>query len=367
MRIPNPLHWMLAMVLVSVLAACGGDAAADGGEVGGAGGGSAATGPTVRTASVPADPCEWLPAAEAAGVLGPLAGAPTRVRSGSTPTPDPRGNGCLYRLAAQPARGTGAVALSVHLNGSEIIENALGRMREMFAEEMSDGARGAEPVQVPAPTNGWDYEGTVPPMTYLARQGHIGVEVQPLSPEIPREKLAALALRVRDRMPDLPFATPVDPELAALMAAEGQTEPAPVPSGPDPCALLTRDEAEAVLGKLTAPPYRSNGDSPLADPAGKSCSYYTGQHRALVLNPEWSEGKTLFRLAGGAEGLVGSVLPGGVRVDTLRGPWEQVASSRTKGSLYFLKGDRMLEVRYQSSSTDMTGALRIARAAVGRL
>ncbi len=37
------------------------------------------------------------------------------------------------------------------------------------------------------------------------------------------------------------------------------------------------------------------------------------------------------------------------------------------GLLYFLKGDRMLELGYRTSSTDATGAVRLARAAVGRL
>ena len=360
MRISAALCSIFALPL---LAACGGDAAADGAAADGGGGAlpSAAARPAVQTATAPADPCEWIPASEVASVMGPLDGAPTRVRSQSRPTPDANGPLCLYRLAG----GAGGVVLDVSLNGAEVVENAMGSMRERLAREASDGAQGARP---PAPAaNGWDYEAMLPPNTYAARQGHVGIIVAAQSLGVPRDKLAVLAARVRDRIPDHPIANPVDPELAALMAAEGEVEPEPVPSGPDPCALLTREEAEAVLGRLTVPPYRSSGDSPLADPAGKSCSYYTGGHRALVVNPEWSQGRTLFAMAGGAEGLVSSVLPGGVRADTARGPWEQMAGSSTKGTLYFLKGDRMLEIRYQSSSTNLAGAMQLARKAVGRL
>ncbi len=53
--------------------------------------------------------------------------------------------------------------------------------------------------------------------------------------------------------------------------------------------------------------------------------------------------------------------------DTLEGPWEEAAANGTTGQLYFLKNDRMLEIGYLTSSTDRAGAVRLARAAVGKL
>ena len=50
--------------------------------------------------------------------------------------------------------------------------------------------------------------------------------------------------------------------------------------------------------------------------------------------------------------------------DTLEGPWEEAAANGMTGQLYFLKGDRMLEVGYVTSSTGRAGAVRLARSAV---
>jgi hypothetical protein len=37
------------------------------------------------------------------------------------------------------------------------------------------------------------------------------------------------------------------------------------------------------------------------------------------------------------------------------------------GRLYFLKGDRMIEMQYRTSAADAVGATRLARAAIKRL
>ena len=145
-------------------------------------------------------------------------------------------------------------------------------------------------------------------------------------------------------------------------------EPEPPPSGPDPCGLITRSEAEAVLGQLVVEPYRSNEGTPLADPYGKGCSYLTAGHRALVLRPHWEGGKMLFGMARNLGGTVASALPEAgpdhESADTLDGPWDEAAGNGTTGDLYFLKGDRMLEVGYLTSSTGPAGAVRLARIAV---
>jgi hypothetical protein len=46
---------------------------------------------------------------------------------------------------------------------------------------------------------------------------------------------------------------------------------------------------------------------------------------------------------------------------------ESTPDAASAGSLYFLKGDKMLEATYLTSSTDVTGVTRLAAAAIARL
>jgi hypothetical protein len=121
---------------------------------------------------------------------------------------------------------------------------------------------------------------------FIARQGTIGVHVGTQALDVRTDVLEKLAATVFDRLPDRPFNLPPDPDLAALAALDpGRPHPS-APSSPDPCALLTREEAEAVLGPLGVAPYRSAKDSALATAQGESCSYYAARHRALIIS-EW--------------------------------------------------------------------------------
>jgi hypothetical protein len=363
-----------AGIALSVLLAAGcGDAGKDEAEAESAPAASApATAAPVRTASAPADACGWIPAAEAAAIVGPLEGAPVVVRSLERPDPDPYGPVCLYALASQPRVGRGAVLLQVDLSGGIIEERVSGSMVEGFRQIIQAGTSAAgspAPAAAPPPP-GWDRVGKhwIGFNTFFGRIGHVAVSAMALTPEVPSEKTAALATRVRDALPDLPFLPPRDPQLEALARAAGRPLDAE-PSGPDPCALLSAEQAEQVLGKLVVPPYRSAGDSPLAVRNGEGCSYFTAGHRAFTIYPHWDTGKMIFGMAKGVGGVVGSVAPDdtAAAADTLEGPWEEAAANGTTGQLYFLKGDRMLEVNYVTSSTDRAGAVRLARSAVEKL
>jgi hypothetical protein len=317
--------------------------------------------PPFELAQAPDDPCGWLSPVEAEAILGSFSAPPVRVRPGQNPSPDAYGTGCLYTLAVQPQLGTGTVVLSVSLTGGEAADLVSAASASLFGGDTAGGDGGA------AARAGWDHE-TRLGTTYLARIGHIGVQVDRGSFEIADDKARQLAAEARDKMADRPFANPVDPFLDSLRKAEGSPVEPP-PQGPDPCALLTRAEAEAVLGPLAVPPYRSAGNSPLWDARGDSCSYFTGNgHRALTIMPVWSQGQMTFRMAAGMGGMAASAtgVDAGLAADTLEGPWDDVMQDM-QGMLRFLKGDRMLEVTWVSSSTDRAGALRLAAAAVGRL
>ena len=133
--------------------------------------------------------------------------------------------------------------------------------------------------------------------------------------------------------------------------------------------MLTVKEAEAVLGKLVVPPYRSDDGTPLAVENGNSSQ----------LSHRWTP------RAGPASDL--GVRRHGVRGDqdgrdrwrrsrprctwTRPTPWTTAPGRRRgpalTGELYFLNGDRFLEVNYLTSTTDMNGAVGLSRTALGRL
>src|SRR5439155_3447001 len=139
-----------------------------------------------------------------------------------------------------------------------------------------------------------------------------------------------------DRVPDRPFASPRSHSFGGR--------------DPDPCKLLTREEAETVLGKLLLPPYRSTDETPLADPSGKGCSYYSGKHRVFTIKPEWDMGRQLFGIAAATGQMFGAVA--GVPsegANSLKGAWDRAAAG-TDGTLYFLKGDKMLTVVYRTAN-----------------
>ena len=73
-------------------------------------------------------------------------------------------------------------------------------------------------------------------------------------------------------------------------------------------------------------------------------------------------------MAAGIGGVVANVtgVDAGVAADTLEGPWDDVMQDM-HGMLRFLKGDRMLEMTWVTSSADRAGALRLAANALGRL
>jgi hypothetical protein len=131
--------------------------------------------------------------------------------------------------------------------------------------------------------------------------------------------------------------------------------------------VLTREEAEAVLGKLVVAPFRTRERTPLADPSGRSCAYLTTGHRVLVLTPTWEYGRMDLNAARMVGGIVRQVadLPG-IEGDTLEGPWDEAAVD-LEGELLLLKGEHALGIRYRASSTDAGGAIRLARPSLERL
>jgi hypothetical protein len=266
-----------------------------------------------------------------------------RVEGARRGEPDADGHACVYQLEDSPAGTPRTVAIELVMHDPPA-----------FVEE--DGSGDAVPRDSGRARNGgWDFASAVPGRSLVARRGDVAVVVNVQAPALPPDAVAALAARFLARVPDVP------------VAAAGASDGADALSPRDPCSLVTRAEAEQVLGALTAPPYRSRASSALADPRGSSCAYHTAGHRVLVLSPTWAMGRATFALLRTAGQGLGRLFAGAHAADTLRDRRWDAAAAGLDGRLLFLKRDRMLEVKYRASSTDAAGALAIARRALGRL
>ncbi len=369
-------RWALVAVVAFIAYGCGG-ATPEGSSPATTAGGSppvqpAAANVAVRTADEPDDPCKWISVPDVEAVVGKLVEPPTKA------------DGCRYvmtipediaarrqehvqRLAAfkakfktEPVTFQGhmanfesnpksyAVSVSVDVRGDMAGEIGFAAGMSRMAQEM-----GQRPEKK-APPAGWDSASGLP-YGFSGRLGHVRVSVQGQAPDVPREVMERLAAAVRDRIPDLPFKADNPYQVIQLGGADT-----------NPCELLPRGEAEAVLGPLVVDPYRASSQHPpLALAKGHGCAYYTKGHRVFVIVPTWSGGEESFKLEAGVGGLLGQVMPQENVV--FKGPWDKAQPSRGSGALLFLRGDRLLEVHYQISSTDRGGAVRLAAAAMRRL
>jgi hypothetical protein len=319
----------------------------------------------VKTASKPSDACGWIAVSEVEQILGKLEGPPRAA-----------GDECIYTLAEKSETFTrmvefrrkmreidgikgregedrdldSLVRVSVDPKGGSITGDiANAAVGKMFAKDLGRSASAA-PKKDPPPA-GWDSVGGMP-YTWIGRVGHISISVFS-PPEITNDKKMALAARVRDRIPDLPFPADNTYQVPTFGADR------------NPCDLLTRAEAEAVLGKLVIDPYRAIEDTSHAYEKGKACAYFTPGHRAFVITPEWSDGDTSFKMSSGIGALVGAAAP--IEKTAIEGPWDKGQVDGMTGALMFLKGDRFLRVDYLTSATDRAGALKLAAQAMQRL
>jgi hypothetical protein len=318
-----------------------------------------------KTADLPGSPCGWMPASEVEAVVGKLSGPP-QAKDGGCFYPLPLDSIMLAHNARQKqmrealaksgeenlpplAVDTGGVLVKVSVD-QEAGERPL---EQAFA--MVEARTGADSLlKAKGDGRGWDWHGRIiGKPNFWGRAGTLMVTVESNTLGMKDEVLALLATRVRDRIPDLPFRHP------AAAAAP--------PRGHDPCGVLTRAEAEQVLGPLVFAPYPVREGGALADPAGRSCAYYSGGHRALVLTPRFTDGAGELRTFRASSGLgVIGVDRDAEGADTLEGPWDEVAFG-AGGQLAARTGDRMLEIAYLTSSTDLAGAIRIAGVALPRL
>lgn len=333
---------------------------------------SAAAASPVRTNPRPANACGWLTAAEVEAVVGKLTAAPHQADQG-----------CVYPLAVDPEtarRRAKALELRQKLEAKfgksdmpELKADESGVIVDVEIYDDPSGQRAAgaafaamggwlddssaRPAPDTAPRSrtlpGWDLTNASDRRSFHGKLGYMRVSLMVQEAAVSREQTVALANRIRGKIADLPF----------------PSERSGLPPSPDPCALLTAPEAEKVLGKLVVQPYRSDDGTPLAVENGNSCSYLTAGHHALVLHPTWEYGGTAYEAT--RMGRVVEKLAPALHVDAADtlddGPWEEAGASSLTGELYFLNGDRFLEVNYLTSTTDLNGAVGLAKTALERL
>lgn len=295
----------------------------------------------LSTQPLSSDPCSWLSVNEVSQVLSrTLRGVPVRVASAESIKPSATGAGCMYEL--EPLRGAtaGIVSIEVKIDGAEMqagLATATGRSRTSAEETWSAT---------------WDWVSGVPTGLFAARQGHVGVLVAINDVSLSPMDVEPLAAKVLSKVPDLPF-------------TEASNDPAVAGGDPDPCALMTREEAESVMGPLRFAPFRSQESSPVAHGNGTSCTYYSVGHQVVVLTPTWSDGKTALGRVRGPAGLTRHAAHRGATSHSAE-PWDEWATG-ADGTQYFLKGHRLLQVQHRASHADDADAARVARMALGRM
>lgn len=375
---------LVILSLLPLVAACGGGATQDSDATAASGSKPAESRaaaeewkPSIRTAAEPVDPCAWIPVADVEAVMGKLA-EPPRKEDGclytfalpeavaakrqqakelqeklaerfGKPDPELTGPGSLFAVQQDPR--SYAVSVSVDVRGEVVGEQAMDAMAKQM---MGIGGNQVEPGPAAAKAaTDWD---DVRRLAYgfTGRVGHVQINLQAKSPDVPTDQMRALAERVRDRIPDLPFAV-TNPYQIIQLGTVG-----------DACSLLTKAEVEAVLGPLSAEPYRSSSNwPPLAHGKGFACAYFTPGHHVFVVSPTWSGGGDNFKMEKGIGGLVGLVVPK-EQVTVMKGPWD-AAQVGMNGALMFVKGDKLLEVYYRTSRATRGDAVKLAATAMQRL
>jgi hypothetical protein len=304
---------------------------------------SSASLPKVQTNKAP---CDWISRADAEKAMGePIIADPVRVRSAENPVPQSDGDGCMYQLKSTSALSEGKVAIEVVADEAGAMQAGFSGVPDIEAVFKSKESHGDSVVD-----GRWDFESGLPGGVAMLRKGRIAIQVFAFGKS---DQGKALAGAVLDGIPDLPF-------------TNDMADPGAKSEDPNPCSLITRAEAEAELGPLTIAPFRSRENSAIAHGNGSSCAYYTGKHRALVVTPTYSDGAMKYKMMSGVGSMVSSVLGGAKAPDTLDGPWDQI-STGTTGALTLLKGDKMVEMQYKSSTADYEHAVKLARAAATKL
>ena len=178
-----------------------------------------------------------------------------------------------------------------------------------------------------------------------------------MRPLLPLSCLALLGLAACMKDQQARFARMVDSLQRAGAARAGS-------SGGDPCTLLSRGEAEQVIGPLRHDPYRTDG-SGAPDPDGSTCRYETQAGRHLSMEVSFDGARIGMRAIGLGAQIASPVFGSdSAQLGAVRGHWDEV--HLIPGHLMARKGDAMVDMDYMGSRAGLAGAARLADIALDR-
>ena len=143
---------------------------------------------------------------------------------------------------------------------------------------------------------------------------------------------------------------------------------------PDPCALLSANEAEVYVGVLVAPPYRT-GDDGVPDASGEACMFRGSDGRQFTVERKEggaAAGQAMTDVPNALGGALEKAGASGLGATAHRvmaeapGPWDH-ATWIPGGSLMVTKGDIAVHVDVSAASGKEDDAVAIAKQIMPRL
>ena len=135
----------------------------------------------------------------------------------------------------------------------------------------------------------------------------------------------------------------------------------------DPCALVSRAEAEQILGPLRHDPWRVGGTTREVAPNGDHCYYEARSGRRVIIDVDWKDGKMGMQVLGMMGRLVEQAIPtDSGQADTLEGRWDELRML-PGDNVFARKNDQMVAIDYLGSGIGLIGAARFAHIALGRM
>ena len=152
----------------------------------------------------------------------------------------------------------------------------------------------------------------------------------------------------------------------SLRASSGSSSEASGGGGEDPCTLVSRAEAEQILGPMRHDPYRVAGTNRDPAPTGSYCFYEARNGRRVIMDVDWQDGIMGMKVLGMMGRLVEQAIPtDSGQADTLEGRWDELRML-PGDNLYARKGDQLVSIDYNGSGIGLIGAAKWVHIALGR-
>ena len=136
--------------------------------------------------------------------------------------------------------------------------------------------------------------------------------------------------------------------------------------GEDPCTLVSRAEAEQILGPMRHDPYRVAGPNRDPAPGGSYCYYESRNGRRVVMDVDWKDGIMGMKVVAMGGRLVEQAISTDTgQADTLEGRWDELRML-PGDNLYARKGDQLVSIDYIGSGIGLIGAAKWVHIALGR-